>query len=137
MSVSTERDMSIRKSMKIAYRMARQHPPTTCVAYGVPVSLEILGARLEAHKECRAALTAFEHCIQNLPRLPLEVWRRYVKEVQQAAYEEKLEWWKAANECCKNVCKHGDDKDGSDKDAHDGHGDPLKMMAKIIRCRKV
>ena len=72
--------MSIRRSKIIAYEMAGQDP-TTCVAYGVPVSLEILGARLEAHKECRAALTAFEHCIQNLPRSPLEVWRMIVKEV--------------------------------------------------------
>ena len=101
--------------------------PTTCVAYAVPVSLEMLGARLEAHKECRAVLTAFERCIQNLPQLPLEVWRMIVKEVQQSAYEEYLEWWKAANKCCKNVCEHG----------HDQDGDPSAMMAKFVRCRKV
>ena len=73
--------MSTRRSEIIAYKMAGQNP-TMCVAYGVPVSLEILGARLEAHKESRAALAAFEHCIQNLPHLPPEVWRMIVKEVQ-------------------------------------------------------
>ena len=100
---------------------------TTYVAYAVPVSLEMLGARLEAYKECRATLTALERCIKNLPRLPLEVWWMIVREVEQSAYEEYLEWWLAANECCRNICEQGHDEDGH----------PEEMMAKIIRCRKV
>ena len=99
----------------------------TYVGYGVLVSLEMLGARLEAYKECAAALAAFERCTEHLPRLPQEVRQMIVEEVQQSAYEEYLEWWKAANECCKLICEEG----------HDEDGDPSKMMAKFIDCRKV
>ena len=50
-----------------------------------------------------------------------------VKEVEQSAYEEYLEWWLAANECCRNICEQGHDEDGH----------PEEMMAKIIQYRKV
>lgn len=99
----------------------------TYVGYGVLVSLEMLGAGLEAHKEARAVLDAFECCTEHLPRLPQEVRQMILKEVQQSAYEEYLEWWKAANECCKCICEDG----------HDEDGDPSEMMAIFIDCRKV
>ena len=88
--------------------------PRTCVTFGVRVSLEMLGARLEVRRECGIALTAFERCIRNLPRLPLEVWNMIVKELQQSTHEEKLEWWKTANRCCKNLCECGDKNESGD-----------------------
>ena len=62
--------------------MEMRQVPRTCVAYGVLVSLEMLGARLDAHKECRAALATFERCTEHLPRLPQEVRQMIAKEVQ-------------------------------------------------------
>ena len=107
--------------------MSTGQAPTTYVGYGVLVSLEMLGARLEVHIACRALLAAFERWTEHLPRLPQEVRQMIVKEVQQSAYEEYLEWWKAANECCKITCDDG----------HDEDGDPSEMMTKFINCRKV
>ena len=107
--------------------MEMRQAARTCVAYGVLVSLEILGARLEAYKESRVTLAAFERCTEDLPRLPQEVRQMIANEVQQSAYEEYLDWWKAANECCKNICEG----------RHDGDGDPSKMIAKFVKCRKV
>ena len=78
--------------------MRMRQAPVTYVGYGVLVSLEMLGARLEAHKLCREVLAAFERCTEHLPRLPQEVRQMIVEDVQQSAYEEYLEWWKAANE---------------------------------------
>ena len=107
--------------------MSMRQTPITYVGNGVMVSLEMLSARLEAHKECRAILAAFECCTEHLPRLPQEVRQMIVKEVQESAYEENLEWWKAANECCKTICEYGHNRDG----------DPSEMMAKFIDCRQV
>ena len=109
--------------------MSMWQTPATYVGYGVLVSLEVLGARLEAHIACRALLAGFERWTEHLPRLPQEVRQIIVEEVQQSAYEEYLEWWKAANQCCKIICnnEHG----------HEDDGDPSEMMMKFISFRKV
>ena len=109
--------------------MRMRQAPVTYVGYGVLVSLEMLGAWLEAHKACRDVLAASERCTEHLPRLPQEVRQMIVEDAQQSAYEEYLEWWKAANECCKLVCEGEED--------HDEDGEPSAMMAKFIGCRKV
>ena len=127
------REESARSELHMESIMRMSQAPTTYVGYGVLVSLEMLGARLEAHKECRAALAAFECSIEHLPRLPQEVRQMIVKEVQQSAYEDYLVWWKAANECCKIICE----EDHDEEEGHDEDGDPSKMMAKFIDCRKV
>lgn len=113
--------------------MTNYEYPRMYVAFGARVSLEMLGARLEAHRECGAALTAFERCIQNLPRLPLEVWDMIVKTLQQSTYEEKLEWWKAANRCCKNLYECSDNESGDKWTKHYDRVDLLR--AKTDQCR--
>ena len=125
MDVIREEDASSEAHMRL--NMEMRQGPKTCVVYGVLVSLEMLGAQLEAHKECRVTFAAFERYTEHLPRLPQEVRQMIVKEVQQSAYEECLEWWKAANKCCKCICEDG----------HDEDSDPSEMMAKFIDCRKV
>ena len=111
--------------------MNMSQAPRTYLCYGVLVSLEVLGARLEAHVACRDLLADFERWTEHLPRLPQEVRQAIVELVQQSAYEEYLDWWKAANKCCKMIC---DDEYGH---GHEGDGDPSKMMKKFIRFRKV
>ena len=122
------REDTARSELHMGSIMRMSQAPTTYVGYGVLVSLEMLGARLEAYKEYGAALAAFERCTKHLPRLPQEVRQMIVEEVRQSAYEEYLEWWKAANECCKLICE---------EPGHDEDGDPSKMMAKFMDCRKV
>ena len=109
--------------------MTMSQAPQTYLCYGVLVSLEVLGARLEAHIACRALLADFERWTEHLPRLPQEVRQMIVEEVQQSAYEEYLEWWKAANKCCKMIC--------DDDDEHEDDGDPSEMLTKFISFRKV
>lgn len=112
--------------------MDMRKAPRTCVAFGVPVSLEMLGARLEAYTECRAALIALEGCIQHLPRLPPEVWQMIFEVFRESTYEEYLEWWKTANRCCKHICEYTHDDEYENYGTWEKHNERVEdLMAKL------
>ena len=81
--------------------------PTTCVALGAPVPLEMLGARLETYIS-KAAMNTIRLCLR---KLPMELIDNIVEEIQ-SDYKEHLEWWQAANKCCQNTCRCFDGSGG-------------------------
>lgn len=74
--------------------------PTTCVALGAPVPLEMLGARLETYIS-KAAINTIRLCLR---KLPVELVCNIVEEIQ-SDYKKHLELWQAANKCCQNNCE--------------------------------
>ena len=81
----------------------RSKEPTTCVALGAPVPLEMLGASIETYIN-KAAMNTIWFCLR---RLPVELIYNIVEDIQ-SEYEEHLEWWQAANKCCQNTCRCSD-----------------------------
>ena len=74
--------------------------PTNCAVLGAPVSLEMLGARLETYMS-KDTLDTIRLCLQ---KLPVELILDIVDKIQ-SDYEDRLRWWKAAYKCFRNKCK--------------------------------
>ena len=74
--------------------------PTNCAVVGAPVSLEMLGARLETYLN-KDTLDTIRLCLR---KLPAELILDIVDEIQ-SDYEEHLGWWQAAYKCFQNRCK--------------------------------
>ena len=64
--------------------------------------LEMLGARLETYINI-ATMDTIRLCLR---KLPVELFYNIIEEIQ-SDYEDALEWWQAANNCCQNKCECG------------------------------
>ena len=72
--------------------------------------LEMLGARLETYIN-KATMDIIRLCLW---KLPVELFYHIIGKIQ-SSYNERLEWWQAANNCCENKyeCGHGSVKHDS------------------------
>jgi len=105
--------------------------PHITVTWAVPLEAQLLGARLEAYVESKAAIRTFRLCIQYahanqaLAKVPVEVVEMVVSQIQENTFDWRKKWWQDAIRCCSIACSCGHNKE------HDKRVDSLLSKVKL------
>lgn len=80
------------------------------VAWAIPVDPFILGARIEAYGQCKAAISTLKLCIKYagsgaLAQLPVELQEEIASHVRQPIFEERPNYWQIDKNCCNASCR--------------------------------
>ena len=81
------------------------------LTWATPVDAAELGARMESYVETKASIHVFKLCAQHahpgasLGKFPPELIEMVSNEVQNAAFNRRLQIWQDSTRCCANKCR--------------------------------
>ncbi|KAK0511828.1 hypothetical protein JMJ35_005678 [Cladonia borealis] len=81
------------------------------LTWAIPVDAAALGARMESYAETKASIHVFKLCTQHahpgasLGRFSPELIEMVSNEVQNAAFNRRLQIWQDCTRCCANKCR--------------------------------